>query len=563
MRRRFKRNYTLLIFLSLVLGIVGLYFRFQSHRKDIEVGVEGNLTRLNSLNSSLNQNVLGTRLRRLSDYDAVSRNISDIRYLLEKLEKDRVESGRGSVTFRKAIQNYSIAFESKAALVEEFKAKNSIIRNSVSYLPVLTKEFSDQLTRWTHGRAASDQVLEVSNLILSERLGLDQDLKYTRAIWTTLETLKAKKDNFPKNIRAICEMYLSHAGAVLSNLPRLHELTTLILSDSEILNGSELEQAFRIRREELEQEMGLFFGIVVLFSLGTLIYLVRVLFKLWDATNNLEDMNQTLEERVRERTHELELSTFMVAEQQKQIIHASKLSAIGEMAGGIAHEINNPVSIILGRISELRDQVHSRDGANILDADDNIDKIEATLWRVTKIIRGLRSFSRETAGEPFEQRSIATLVSETMDLCHEKFKKNGITLYIDSIPSDAKILCQPTQITQVLLNLLNNAYDALETIEDKKISIEFRESSQEYELSIVDNGPGISSATREKLFQPFFTTKDHGKGTGLGLSISKGIIEAHRGQISVESVPKLTKFICRFPKALSEAANEATKVSAL
>ena len=126
-------------------------------------------------------------------------------------------------------------------------------------------------------------------------------------------------------------------------------------------------------------------------------------------------------------------------------------------------------------------------------------------------------------------------------MCHERFKTNGVNLTVGEVP-DVFIRCRATQISQVLINLLNNSYDAIETLPEKWVKVELDAGSERARIRIVDSGLGIPLEIRDKILNPFFTTKEIGKGTGLGLSVSKGIIDEHGGVLSVPENVKNTTF---------------------
>jgi len=240
-----------------------------------------------------------------------------------------------------------------------------------------------------------------------------------------------------------------------------------------------------------------------------------------------------------EREKEIEL-------QRQALIGSTRLASLGEMAGGIAHEINNPLGIIMGIAGHLR--LHTRrQGIQDELLEEGFDRIEETVKRISSIIKGLRSFSRDTSNENFKIVKLSHIVSETLELTREKAKNNNVDLHC-SIDVDAFISCQPVQISQVIMNLFINSMHAVRLLDEKWISLETEQKSDGYiHLKITDSGKGIPAEHRSKIMEPFFTTKPLGQGTGLGLSISAGIIKTHSGSLDLNSQSPNTQFIIGLP----------------
>lgn len=227
--------------------------------------------------------------------------------------------------------------------------------------------------------------------------------------------------------------------------------------------------------------------------------------------------------------------------QRAALVHSARLSALGEMAGGIAHEINNPLAIIRGvgeQIEALvQDQAPDRSRLGVL-----AGRLTATVDRIAAIVSGLRDFSRDGEGDPFQDVPVKDLVLKTLTLCSEKFKTHGIPIDAQGLEPDVRILCQPVRFSQVLVNLFNNAFDALDGLppEARKtliLTAAFAPSG-EVKIGVRDTGPGIPDRLVPKIMMPFFTTKPVGQGTGLGLSIARGICEAHGGALSYARGPE-------------------------
>jgi signal transduction histidine kinase len=243
---------------------------------------------------------------------------------------------------------------------------------------------------------------------------------------------------------------------------------------------------------------------------------------------------------------ELEQVEKKLAQQIRINQHQAKLASIGTLAAGIGHEINNPLAIVAGNLAFL--QMHLED-ANKTDTviENQFRKIEKALDRISGIIKGLRSLSR-TDEIQFSEFSLTDLLLETEDMIRGIYDKEGIDLFSHVEPG-LYFFGNRGRMQQVLMNLLNNAKDALESRPVKQIHLLCKLMDGSIEISVKDTGAGIAPELQAKIFEPFFTTKPVGQGTGLGLSIVKGILDEHRATIDVLVNDPHTCFEIRFPKA--------------
>lgn len=235
-----------------------------------------------------------------------------------------------------------------------------------------------------------------------------------------------------------------------------------------------------------------------------------------------------------------------VKHHQAKILTSSRLSAIGEMAGSMAHEINNPLAIILLHAEQLQAEMEkghfSREKIKR-----GVEKISQSTLRISRIIRSLRTLSREGQDDPFEPLSVRRALEETLEICGQRLLNEKIDLKLNFPPNEILINARPTQISQVFLNLLNNAYDAIEKSEMRWIEVSIFPSSNSVEIVFKDSGCGVPRELQEKIFDPFFTTKDPTRGTGIGLSVSRSIILSHSGTLELNSASVNTEFIIRLP----------------
>lgn len=229
-----------------------------------------------------------------------------------------------------------------------------------------------------------------------------------------------------------------------------------------------------------------------------------------------------------------------------QLMQAGKMASLGEMAGGIAHEINSPLAIIKGSCAMMEELATAEKLDRVL-LKQMVMTIESTTDRIAKIVHGLRVFSRDGSNEPFEKVTVRQLMDNTLILCKTRFKSQMIELICDEYSPTLSFDGRMIELSQVLLNLLNNASDAIEREPRKWIRISFQELGKFLEIRVIDCGKGIPEHHRKKLFQPFFTTKEFGKGTGLGLSLSMRIIKNHGGELKVDPSSPNTCFVIRLP----------------
>jgi signal transduction histidine kinase len=271
----------------------------------------------------------------------------------------------------------------------------------------------------------------------------------------------------------------------------------------------------------------------------------------------LNALNEDLAQRVAELgavNRELEALSHSVsrrAEAEREALtqgarRAEKLAALGTLAAGLAHELNNPIGIMSSRIELML----LEGGAALSDeVREDLRVLHRQTQRAARITQGLLSFARRSAGEraPVDLNHV---VRETLMLVESQITKAGVRLVVDLAAELPVILGDADTLQQVVLNLVTNARDALAGGGDIRIVTRVRKRSL-VELVVADTGPGIAPQDLPRVFDPFFTTKP--AGTGLGLAITHGIVNEHHGTIDVESAPgQGTRFILTFPALVSQ-----------
>jgi signal transduction histidine kinase len=215
------------------------------------------------------------------------------------------------------------------------------------------------------------------------------------------------------------------------------------------------------------------------------------------------------------------------------------------MSANIVHEINNPLSIISISNAVLLQKINKNDFSGALKVQQTI---ASSIERIDKIIKGLKKVSHKNEIGDFASFSLEYVLKETLDLCSELLKGKFIELKVEDFP-DIKINCRPIELTQVFINLINNARDAIVSKDERWIEVGFRVDNKEKNLfiDVSDSGEGIPLDVQDKIMETFFTTKAVGVGTGLGLSLSKRIIEEHGGSISLDKKKDHTCFTICLP----------------
>lgn len=230
-----------------------------------------------------------------------------------------------------------------------------------------------------------------------------------------------------------------------------------------------------------------------------------------------------------------------------KVVSSARLSALGMMAGGIAHEINNPLGIIHAYASDLREMAQE-ESVSSADVERTSARIVETAERIGSIVKSLRYIAREGGTDPVQPAPLRELIERVLELSRERFRMHSVRLTCSPIDADLQVPCREVQIAQALMNLLQNAFDAvMETAQEKWIEVEVRASADSILVSVMDSGPGVPPQIRERVMEPFFTTKPIGKGMGLGLSLARSIARQHGGDLTLGEYRGHTCFTLALP----------------
>ncbi|MBT4084317.1 MAG: hypothetical protein HN725_19395 [Alphaproteobacteria bacterium] len=246
----------------------------------------------------------------------------------------------------------------------------------------------------------------------------------------------------------------------------------------------------------------------------------------------------TLEQRVEERTVELQVA-------QDELVKSSNLAALGRLSAGVSHELNQPLAAILNFADNGRRLI---DRSRTSEAAENLTLITDQIRRITRIIGNLRAFARQEH-TPTDRIDLNSVVKQAITLTQSDVASSGVTLNL-SLPEHAVfVMAGKIRLEQVVLNLVSNALDAMQTIQDKTLTIVLEEMDEQVMLSVRDSGTGIQDPT--KVFEPFYTTKELGssKGLGMGLALSFGLVASFGGNLSCRNLENGAEFIVTLPVA--------------
>lgn len=228
-----------------------------------------------------------------------------------------------------------------------------------------------------------------------------------------------------------------------------------------------------------------------------------------------------------------------ITHQNNELLHTSKMAALGEMAGGIAHEINNPLQSLSLQLAILKEKYEKKE------AEEHLTHMDDIIQRIGKMVQGLKDLSRKDQ-DNLEVFELSFVLDSVVSISSEKISNLGIELIVKG-KSDIELIGNPIQISQVILNLLNNSISAIHNLADRWIVIEVKIIREMLQICVTDSGLGIPQHLVGHIMKPFFTTKLPSKGTGLGLSISRNIIHKHGGTLSYDETYFNTRFVIELP----------------
>ncbi len=452
----------------------------------------------------------------------------------------------------------------KGRLVEKFKDEHAAAQQALADLRAHTRALVNQARQFGVNSPRMDAAIEQLDTNAPIYFTLGEEDRYN-AVYTALTELDAAASGFPQVLRESATLATDAGRALLDrkitqmrSIEQIGRLTSgPRLDNMALLFSQELEASIRDKEA---------YRVVLITYAAVLLMLVA-----WMGIK-IRAANVSLEKRVKERTSELSDALKQLKESEAQLIQSEKLSSLGQMVAGVAHEINTPLAYVknsLGSVSEKLGEIgaavdetgrllallQAGASANPKELNQQFSSVTERITRLKKqkvlpelqsliedgeygtsqmseIVGNLKDFSRLDRSKA-TQFDLNDGLNSTLGMAKHQLKSATVEKHLGELPA---VFCSPSQINQVFLNLITNAAEALDRGRGK-IVIRSRKHAGGVAVDIQDNGSGIPPDVLPKIFDPFFTTKDIGKGTGLGLSISYKIIKQHGGNIEVDSKP--------------------------
>ncbi len=575
-----QRNINILIAVVLIAILGFLFSKTRNVDFDAHNDVISNLRQLKQIDAEWNIDVFKSKMGINNNYDPVAQPLPVIRELATALTQKTVETGE-STELQTMLKSFQDIMAKKIAMIERFKSQNSIYRNSTNFLPTAYDDVIAAAKRTGLSPARQAELEATVNPVFSETLSynLTPDTALKDKLTQQVATLRERAEQYPTEVKEAIEVLAAHIGTTLKQqdigASLLNELSALPTAKK----IDELSDAYSKTHETRLLDQQFYRQLLIAYSVFLLALLGYLGWRLIRSYRQLGKVNGALTQANRE-----------LKESQMQLVQSEKMSALGQMVAGIAHEINTPLAYVKGTLDVMKEhlsKVHDLANSSHLFAtslrDKNADKTELNtqylqvaslshdvvknkrfeeldsmlsdgthgIGQISEIVINLRNFSR------LDRASVANFdVRKGLDstlLLARNLLKHRVTVqteYLD-VPD---IMCSPSQINQVFLNIITNAAHAMGEQGTLILRTE-RHDEKMIRIEIQDDGGGIPSSVLPKIFDPFFTTKPIGEGTGMGLSISYKIIEAHGGKILVDTEKGIgTTFSILLPIQQKQAA---------
>ena len=566
---------------SLASVLVFLYWMSRSDESGTYAQARDLIRQIKQYDAQWESAVLKARTTTNYNYDPLVLPLMDMKRLWQQFH---TLEGRHQKTampaWQTAIRDYQQAFDDKVLLVSRFKTHNAILRNSLAFLPAAADVIQVHLGQLVDAdtqrlrRITSDTYdLMLSSLEFAQTTTDDK----AADILVGLNDLAVNKERLPVDFQVPIDTISKHIELILREQPKVDQLLEAIEAVpiaerldviAQMLDRD--EQAALLAAQRYHFYLLVFSTLLVLLLLYMGGWLMRSYAEINRVNRALVSANDELEQRVERRTQALGQASAALQREmderrllENQLVQSEKLASLGQLAAGVAHEVNNPIGFVSSNLGALDDYFGRLQ--NMLkayaDAEDTLipkglgvelaklrteieldyllEDIPALIReskdgisRVARIVKDLKDFSRVDASQDWQLADLQQGIESTLNIVASELKhKADLVKDYQPLP---QVECLPSQINQVVMNLLVNATQAMGA-ERGRITLRTGANDEWVWIEVADNGCGIPAESLQKIFDPFYTTKPVGQGTGLGLSLSYGIIKRHGGEIHVAS----------------------------